>query len=158
MLTAARDYLMQAQLEDGSWGYAGEESQSDIVRTAIGLIVLDQLKAKGLTNDATGDVMDKAQAYLESKQSSDGSFGSISETAWSYLALVEFKQPTDLQTTLSLLQNTQLSDGSWDENVYDTAIALRALGAAQPPSTESLPDLSLEANGLTFDPAAAEDR
>ena len=156
VLTAARDYLMQAQLEDGSWGYAGEESQSDIVRTAIGLIVLDQLKAKGLTNDATGDVMDKAQAYLESKQSSDGSFGSISETAWSYLALVEFKQPTDLQTTLSLLQNTQLSDGSWDENVYDTAIALRALGAAQPPSTESLPDLSLEANGLTFDPAAAE--
>lgn len=156
VLTAARDYLSGSQLADGSWGFVGEESQSDVVRTAIGLIVLKQLENADLFNARAASAMSLAQNFLEGKQVAGGGFGDVAETAWSYLALIKVKQPAQLQSTLTSIQNAQLDNGSWADKVYETAVAMRALGAVQPPTLEAAPDLMLQSSGLTFNPAAVE--
>jgi len=126
-------YLVTNQNSDGGWGfYAGDDS--NVYMTAMVLQVFDELKA---TYNLTVPISNAAQ-YLLSHQNSDGGFGSststVYETTLSFLALLGSGQGSalPLQQAIDYITATQSADGSWNEDAYSTALALRALGSYLP--------------------------
>ncbi len=126
-------YLVTNQNSDGGWGfYAGDDS--NVYMTAMVLQVFDELKA---TYNLSFPISNAAQ-YLLSHQNSDGGFGSspstVYETALSFLALLKSGQGSalPLQSAINYITTTQSADGSWNEDAYSTALALRALGSYLP--------------------------
>lgn len=82
----------------------------------------------------------QATAALLSGQNGNGGWGSDFETAWALLALAPATTDTaPYGNAIQALKNAQLSDGSWAQDVYQTALAARALlalnqgGGATPP-------------------------
>ncbi len=129
-------YLLSAQNTDGGWGYcnstdpgcADGEGDSNVYMTALVSSTLQQFAQT--TSIATA--INKATSYLIAHQNTDGGFGSspstVYETSTAYAALVSvITDNTVLGNAINYLASTQLSDGSWDEDPYSTALALRAL-------------------------------
>lgn len=127
LLSAAVKFLIAQQNADGSYTQ-NNDGQGAIYTTAAALIALHPVR---LRYDLTQPI-NKAAAYLLSNRDNGGGWGSDFETAWALLALAPSTTDTaPLTEAAQLLKNTQLSDGSWDEDVYRTALATRALQAVQ---------------------------
>jgi len=133
-LYQAVTYLTSNQNSDGGWGYY-PSGGSDVFMTAT------VLKTLALYNGVTFNVqssIDKAVAYLLSKQNTDGGFGSspskVYETAVAFDALVATGKNISsiAPSVVNYLTTIQLSDGSWNEDPYSTALALRALANVKP--------------------------
>ncbi|MEW6418770.1 MAG: prenyltransferase/squalene oxidase repeat-containing protein [Nitrospirota bacterium] len=120
--------------------------------TALVSMVLQQFPRT--TSIATA--INKATSYLIAHQNADGGFGegggtpplqstsTIFETAHAYLALVgETTDATVLGNAINYLTSTQLPNGSWDDDPYSTALALRALANVKP-------NLSISSSDITF--------
>ncbi len=128
-------YLTSSQNSDGGWGFCSSsdlgcsDSTSNVYVTALVSATLQQFPQT--TTIATA--ISKATSYLMMSQNIDGGFGTagtstVYETALSYTALVAVSTDTTvLGNAINYLTSTQLSDGSWDEDPYSTALALRAL-------------------------------
>lgn len=148
------EFLIRQQQLNGSWIFSGEHSLSDTAHTAM---VLQILKNVQNTNTFAGSGLEqaiaKAQQYIQGKSNSNGSYGDLLDTAWVYLALSQIKQPSELQTTLNFISNSQKSNGSWNDKIYDTAICLQALTAIQVPQSD-LPDLEITEQNISFNPNA----
>jgi hypothetical protein len=92
--------------------------------------------------------IDTAKAYLLTKQNTDGGFGSspskVYETALSIISLIESGQaPTQpLQNAINYLTSAQLTNGSWNDDPYSTALALQALAKVKPNLTISSSDIA----------------
>jgi subtilase family serine protease len=137
-------YLLSTQNADGGWGFY-DEDESNVFMTASVLKVLVPLN--GIYN-LQGKI-DDAVAYLLTKQNADGGFGSspstIYETALALESLI--LSNVDLSTVTPSAENylitTQLPDGSWEEDPYSTALALRALAYVKP-------NLSITSNDIAF--------
>lgn len=103
-LNTAGDFLVRNQQENGAWIFSDEFSLSDTVHTAQVLIVLQDLREGGyLAGSGLEQAMTKAQKFLESKIDSSGSYGTLLDTAWTYLAFSRLKQPSELQQTLTYI-------------------------------------------------------
>ena len=78
------------------------------------------------------------QSLLSSRRKADGGYGdgaasSVRDAALAHIALWAVSGnntalQNQLATTRAYLDNAQLGNGSWNNDVYDTALALRALG------------------------------
>ena len=148
-------FLIKNQQPSGAWVFSGEYSLSDTAHTAMVLIVLKNAQnANTYAGSGLEQAIAKAQQYIQGKAKEDGSYGDLLDTAWTSLAFSLIKQPSELQTTLALIQNSQLENGSWNNKVYDTAVCLRALTAIQVPTQEDLPDLEITESGIIFNPSA----
>lgn len=153
-LSDGASFLIKTQHSDGSWIFASEHSLSDTAHTAMALLVLKAMQNANLfTGSGLEQAVAKAQQCLQGKEDADGSYGTLIDSAWAYLALAKVKQPAKLQKTLSLITSAQLANGSWNNKIYDTAICLQALTAIRPPMTEDLPDLEISAENIHFTPA-----
>ncbi len=126
------NYLTSNQNADGGWSFiTGQESNVFTTSTA--------LKAHAVYNGIfiNQGPIDKAVAYLLSKQNSDGGFGSspskVFETGLAFDALVASGANISViaPSAINYLTSTQLADGSWDDDPYSTALALRALASAR---------------------------
>jgi hypothetical protein len=74
-------------------------------------------------------------------QKSDGSFSKlVYDTSLAILALKEASLSTELENATTWLQNKQLADGSWNNNILDTAIALYAAFTETNPELPSCTD------------------
>ena len=154
VLNTAGDYLVRSQQENGAWIFSDEFSFSDTVHTAQVLIVLQDLREGGyLAGSGLEQAMSKAQKFLEDKASGNGSYGTLLDTAWTYLAFSRLKQPSELQQTLTYINGQQQANGSWNNLIYDTAICLQALSAIQAPQTD-LADLEITEQNISFAPQA----
>ncbi|MDA8105786.1 MAG: carboxypeptidase regulatory-like domain-containing protein [Nitrospiraceae bacterium] len=139
VINSAVDYLLSSQNPDGGWGLcqasslgcADGEGDSNVYMTALVSSTLQQFPQ----TTAIATAINKATAYLLSHQNADGGFGTdaagastIYETSLAYIALVGvITDNTVLGNAVNYLTSTQLPDGSWDEDPYSTALALRAL-------------------------------
>ncbi|HEX9625513.1 MAG TPA: prenyltransferase/squalene oxidase repeat-containing protein, partial [Acidiferrobacterales bacterium] len=76
--------------------------------------------------------LDKARAFLLSRQSAVGGWADDTETALALTAIVPFTSDTSLYAaSLGALRAGQRADGSWLGDSYTTALALRALQLAE---------------------------
>jgi squalene cyclase len=150
VVSYALGYLINNQNPDGGFGfYSGDES--NVYMTAT---VLQSLISYDSTFNIQ-DSIDNAVAYLLTKQNPDGGFGpstgsgsTVYETALALDALIASNsvgadKAQDIQNTINYLTSTQLPDGSWDDDPYSTALALRALSNVKP-------NLSITNADITF--------
>ncbi len=126
-IDTALHYLFSNQNEDGGWGgRQGEES--NIFMTVMTIMTLQQFSQ---TTELANSI-DKATGYLASKQNQDGGFGAglsnVYDTALVYIVLAG--APIDakiLYRASAYLYSSRLENGSWNDDSYSTALALRAL-------------------------------
>jgi large repetitive protein len=110
-------YLVNNQNIDGGFGfYSGDTSNTHI--TALVSSTLQQFQQT--TSIATA--VNKATSYIVSQQQLNGSWGSVYETAYAYIALVGVSTDvTILGSAINYLKNTQSTNGSWNQDPYSTA-------------------------------------
>jgi hypothetical protein len=143
MVGVAAGFLTENQNTDGGWGFS-PNYESNVYVTAMVLSVLAELKD---TYDLEAPINNGA-AYLLTKQNADGGFGAspstVYETALTLEALVASGADIFAEAPLaaSYLISTQLPEGSWDEDPYDTALAIRALSKVKPNLSISSADIS----------------
>ncbi|MBI5634421.1 MAG: VCBS repeat-containing protein, partial [Nitrospirae bacterium] len=144
VISSALGYLISTQNPDGGWGfYQGDDS--NVYMTALALQTLSQFKS---AFDLQASII-SAATYLLTKQNPDGGFGSslstVYETALAVMALIDSGQGSalPLQNELNYLSATQQANGSWNDDPYSTALALRALASVKP-------NLSFSSADITF--------
>lgn len=144
-LTTALTYLGLAQNSDGGWGIA-PGAASHLMLTAE---VLRTLHAWG-NAFAPAAALERGVAWLTGNhQNADGGFGSAPEASTVYetglatvaIGLVAPGSPA-LEDATAFLAGRQLGNGSWNDDPYQSALALQALLAAQP-----LPAPQISSNG-----------
>ncbi|PNU20357.1 hypothetical protein C2E25_08005 [Geothermobacter hydrogeniphilus] len=126
-INAALAFLTNQQNADGGWGFLPGDASS-VYLTAVVSSTLQQFPQ--ITSIATA--VSKAGIFLLKHQNADGGFGSslstVYETALAYAALAAvFDDPAVTTETVNYLTATQAADGSWNDDPYSTALAIRAL-------------------------------
>jgi large repetitive protein len=140
----ALGYLISTQNPDGGWGFY-QDDDSNVYMTAVVLNILLQFDD---IYDLQSEI-DSSIAYFLTKQNPDGGFGSspstVYETSLALIALIDSRQGNalPLQNAINYLLSTQLPNGSWEDDPYSTALALRALSNVKP-------DLSISSSDITF--------
>jgi hypothetical protein len=136
----AIDFLLKQQHDNGGWASNGREPS--VATTARVMHALWHYRDK-VSNIPTLDVvpaLDKAQDYLLAQRQSNGLWAETFESALALIALLA-RLPTleSLSASLEALRTAQNQNGSWNNDIYSTALALRALKTAESP--EPNPDL-----------------
>ncbi len=126
-INPALAYLTGNQSPDGGWGFT-KGDDSNVFTTAIVSATLQQYPQ--MTTIATA--VSKATAFLLAHQNLDGGFGSspstVYETALTYAALAAFStNEAALGSAVNYLTTSQTANGSWGDDPYSTALALKAL-------------------------------
>lgn len=124
----AFDFLGSEQRSDGGWEIQPNEVSHTVVTAEV-------LSALGLWKDRfdLSSLVGPGAAFLRSRQNPDGGFGSSPSTPTeTALALIALTDAGEAGSSVALaaqnyLVSTQLSDGSWEEDVFTTAAAVRAL-------------------------------
>ena len=146
VLFQAVNFITSNQNSDGGWGFAAGEDSNVFATAAV-------LKTLSSYNSVTFNVqssIDRTIAYLLTKQNPDGGFGSspsmVYDSGLALDALIS-SGAANITTVVSngaaYLTTNQLSDGSWNDDPYSTALALRALASARPNLVISSSDISL---------------
>ena len=121
-------YLSQAELADGGWG----ATASSIYATANVLLAADAWSSQ--TANAAG-IASSATAWLTNARGMSTDYGDTFDNAWALLALAaQSGASAQLSLLNTALTSAQLADGSWADDPYLTAVALRALWIASQPS------------------------
>jgi hypothetical protein len=155
ILINALNYLTRSQNPDGGWALSpGEDSQ--IFYTAIALQALNSFR---LQFNISSNQM-RAITFLRGRQNTDGGYGNPAstafETAASLLGIPGSGQLLTVSETnaMNFLAGTQLANGSWSDDPYSTALALRALTFPRDTDADGMPDDFEVANGFNpNDPA-----
>ena len=152
VINNALNFIISAQNSDGGFGLYKSKS-SNTYMTALVSSTLQQFQQT--TSIATA--VNKATSYLMSHQNIDGGFatstGSVStvyETALSIIALIGSGQgdPSTgsglpIQNAINYLISNQQLNGSWNDDPYSTALAIRALASVKP-------NLSITSSDISF--------
>lgn len=148
----AISYLASRQNPDGGFGFF-QNSDSNIYMTSQALLAI------GTEDTAYPAARANAVSYLLAGRNTDGGFGradisTILDTSWAFRALVlteaDIAEVTPALETYLLARQTpagSIDAGSWNSDVYTTALALQALGLMKP---------NLKAGAISIsDPTAA---
>ncbi len=119
-------YLFSLQNSDGGWGAARGDA-STIAMTAMALISLRQCPETPRKRISAN----KAVAYLLAGRREDGGFGdrvsTVKDTALVYNALHGMPGQSDtLDKARDFIASSQLNNGSWNDDLYVTILAMDA--------------------------------
>ncbi len=130
-------FLTQQQRADGGFGL-GPSNDSSVLATSLALTALQRVV---LLYNVSAPI-DRAAQYLLQRQATGGGWGQDFETAAALIALVPVVSDTSrYSASLDALKARQLASGSWVDDAYTTALALRALYLAanvKPPVTPTM--------------------
>jgi hypothetical protein len=136
----AINFLKQQQHDNGGWASNGREPS--VTTTAIVMHALWHYRDK-VSNIPTLNVvpaLDKAQQYLLAQRNNNGLWGETFESALALIAILpRLSNLDEVSASLEALRVAQNQNGSWNNDIYSTALALRALKTAESP--EPNPDL-----------------
>ncbi|MEJ2453891.1 MAG: carboxypeptidase regulatory-like domain-containing protein [Candidatus Thiodiazotropha sp.] len=119
-------FLLDRQNTDGGW--SNRKNVTSLYVTALVSSALQRYRHHYVLNDA----LERANGLLISSRDTQGAIGDVFETAMALIALAPMTYDRSLyQNTVDYLTSVQLADGSWNTDVYTTALALRALNAVQ---------------------------
>jgi prenyltransferase beta subunit len=125
--TRALEYLLSAQSMDGGYHPAAGEPGAAYV-TAVVLRALNHYRAVYNINET----LSRTIAFLDGERQVDGTWRDNWETATALLALTPAgADPQLLTQAADALRADQQANGSWDDSVYVTALAMRALAALE---------------------------
>ncbi|MCL2871525.1 MAG: carboxypeptidase regulatory-like domain-containing protein [Betaproteobacteria bacterium] len=129
-------YLQQSKLADGSWSLDGTGA---VYTTALA----GQAASVWGTRFQVGTISTSSQNWLLAHRNANQEFGNTFDNAYALLTLSkQTSQTAVLQPIADALIAAQLPNGSWDNDPYLTALALRALFAAtQTPSAPTTGDI-----------------
>ncbi len=118
----ALGFLQQRQTGQGGW--ADGNNDPSVYLTALAMRAVWRSR-----NDVdVSSVLTQAQAFLISQRQADGRWSTTFETALALIALVPGVADLSLVDASAMaLRAEQLADGSWEQDVYVTALAARAL-------------------------------
>ena len=133
----AVSYLLKQQAADGSWIDSGGDL--DVYTTALAARAMSAYQGQ---YPAVSPALASAATFLLSRRNGGGSWGSDLLSAQAVLTLATIgADPASVQQSAAALSAAQRADGSWSEDVYSTALALRALliakGTASGPSASA---------------------
>jgi large repetitive protein len=120
-------YLIAAQNSDGGWGIAKDAASTPATTAQVTIALAGYAAASGVPA-----ALDKAGQYLAAHQNGDGGWGAdastVIETALVYRAVRGRSVTATVKSAaLNYLLTRQLPDGSWNDQPYDTALAMLAL-------------------------------
>lgn len=122
-----RSYLLSRQQGNGGW--ADGDNTSSVYLTALCARALSPYRT---TVANVSGVLTNAQNFLYSQRDALGSWGRDLDTAFVLTAVVPIANDFSLvSTSVSALQAAQLSNGSWSNDTFTTALAVQAMAAAQ---------------------------
>ncbi len=147
----AIEFLLSMQHSDGGWGEPGNESS--VYVTAW---VSSALQKHRFRHNVSNQIAAATQ-YLLSHQSSSGIQLSGLDTAMALLAIMPVTvDPARYQYLLGHLRAIQHTNGSWENDVHTTALALQVLHSSQsipvPPDPDSGRVSGRLLNGVTGEP------
>jgi len=164
------EFLLGSCAEDGYWFLSDEAATGKLELSARVIRSLQALKDAGVSNPAAVDQAVSATLdLLRATFRADGRFSlsgdlgkpaSPIDTAEVYRTLVRFDQPGLYSDSLALLESLQGEDGGWaepgkdDQDVYTTAVVMRAFLAVTPPLPSARADLMVLSSAVFFSPAA----
>jgi subtilase family serine protease len=122
-------FLQAIQHADGGWGFGDNDSSTFLSAQVLEALVLvrDSFDLE--------ETINRALTYLSNQAQANGEVGSgLIETAIAYRAsiLAGVDVGAAFPATSAFLSAAQLPDGSWEEDVYTTAIVLTALSKEKP--------------------------
>lgn len=127
-------YLLAKQKSDKGW--AEESNRSSVYVTAL---VSRALQAHRFTFNVSASIS-SATEYLLAQQQSDGGWSGNLETAIALLAVMPtVTDPSRYKNALDKLTSAQLPNGSWNNDVYTTALALQILHLVKNPPVVDVP-------------------
>ncbi|WAK00609.1 carboxypeptidase regulatory-like domain-containing protein [Methylobacter sp. YRD-M1] len=148
----AVNYLLTRQHADGS--FALEANASSIFITALTSQTLQAYRYVYNVSDS----IKNANNYLITQTSADGSIGEPFETALAVIAIAPVIADQGVyQASVQYLEAAQLPNSSWAEDVYTTALVLKALSAQQtasPPQPDKAGLAGKIVNGQSGKPLA----
>lgn len=158
VIFGAINYLLSTQKTDGGWGFT-QKDDSNVYISAQVLSTLAQYKNTYFMDQQ----LIIAAAFLLTQQNPDGGFATsagsgqgsspsnVYETALAFIALIESGQTQGLplQNAVNYLTATQSANGSWNDDPYATALALRALAHVKPNLAISPSDITFSQSGPT---------
>ena len=136
--TAALEFLLAQQHDNGGWTYY--QNDTSAYTTAIVMHALWHYRHLMSDQPNLIPALDKAQQYLLTQRNSQELWHQSFESALALIAILpRLTSVTELATSVEALRSAQLANGSWNNDVYTTALALRALAIADSPQPN--PDL-----------------
>ena len=136
-------YLTASQNADGGWGLQ-RGGTTEFYTTLHVLLCLQDYAHYGLASQRSSAV-----SYVKTQQLAGGAFGYDATplpyvTALAAMTLIRsetYPFTAPVQNAVTALRNMQSAGGSWDEEPYDTALAVLALWQYdQPPTANAGPD------------------
>jgi hypothetical protein len=117
------DFLLSAQQADGGWEEGA--NASSVYATALAVIALTPYRTT--FQDVPG-ALTAARNFLLSKRDAFGLWDEDHGSALALIALLlDGAEQSLLQSGIQALKNKQAPNGAWADDVYTTALALRAL-------------------------------
>lgn len=130
----ALKWLLSAQHSDGAWALVPDGDT--VVITALVVQSLAPYREQSSVQVA----LSKARSWLTAQRNASQTWSNAVHTAHALLAVLPGLSTADtLQAAVADLRQAQLANGSWANDPYITALALRALWLATQPTTN--PDL-----------------
>ena len=127
----AISYLLSSQNTNGGWGLTMGDRSEIYFTVKIIQAFLTQAQTLELANAVAGGT-----SFLIDHQNADGGFGESGSTVWetslSFLVLsMTSGDITAKLNAIDYLLNSQLTNGSWNDDPYSTALALQAIAGAE---------------------------
>ncbi len=133
---AAIAYLISTQSSGGGWSLGTNESSVYVSSYVLEALWPFRQRLPSVVTSAA-----RARAYLLSQVQANALWGSDFESALALIALAPTQASQgELSSSVTALTARRLSDGSWNDDVYVTALALRAIALASAPNAN--PDLA----------------
>jgi hypothetical protein len=116
-------FLLKTQKPDGGWAMGVNDN--NVYVTALAVVALSPYKSSFSEVPAA---LNAARNFLLSKRDSMGLWGEDFTSAVALIALLSDGAEASLfQSSVAALTNKQAVNGSWSDDVYTTALVLRAL-------------------------------